>query len=967
MDEESLFAAALERRAAAERQAFLAEACAGDAALRRRVELLLAAHDRSAGILDPPTGPPGSAAVTVHAGPGGGAGREHAGTVVAGRYKMLEEIGSGGMGTVWVAEQTQPVRRKVALKLIKAGMDSRAVLSRFEAERQALALMDHPNIAKVLDGGTTEHGRPFFVMEYVAGVPFTQYCDDARLGIAQRLALFVPVCQAVQHAHTKGVIHRDLKPSNILIGLYDGRPVPKVIDFGLAKALHEPLTERTPNTAHGTLIGTPLYVSPEQAEFNNIDVDARTDIYALGAILYELLTGTTPLEKRRLQEAAWHELARLIKEEQPPRPSARLGGSESLPSLAAQRGLEPGRLTRRVRGELDWIVMKCLEKDRSRRYETASGLARDVERYLADEPVEAGPPSAGYRLAKFLRRHRGPVLWAAVLLFLLVAGIVGTTAGMVRAERARDGELRARETAQKRLAQIERGVGILGSIFEDLDPEAEEKERRPLRAMLGDRLDRAASDLEGEAVGDPLVVAGLQDRLGRTYWALGHVAKAKAMFAKALAIRRARLGAADADTIVVMSHLAAAHCDVGERKEAIALYEQVRDAQVRTRGADHRDTLATGDKLAMVYWRAGRSSEACALLEQVRDALLAKHGPDDAQTIGVLDDLSAVYSSLGRGDEAILRARQVWEARVKRYGVDHYLTILALNNLASRYQADGKRMRQALALFEEARDRIVPRLGPEHPASLDILDNLARMYRAFRRTSESITLAEKVRDARMMTRGAYHPETIHTLDNLANSYRAAGEPEKAMAVFEQAAAGLEKLDFAHVAASRIIWIFCDLLEQRKQPDRADLWRRKWLAAVKQRDGPDSEPYATELAKQGESLLQHGRHADAEPMVRECLAIFQKKQPGEMMTSHAQSLLGAVLLGRERYAEAEPLLLQGYEGYKAHERELSPLYARYRVAEAGGRIVRLYEAWGRPEKAAEWRAKLAGQAGIKHGP
>ena len=322
MNEEWLFAAALERATAAERQAFLAEACAGDVALRRRVERLLAAHDRSTGILDQTALPAGSVEVTVHADPGGAPGANASAPWWPAATSCSKRSAPGGMGTVWMAEQTQPVRRKVALKLIKAGMDSRTVLSRFEAERQALALMDHPNIAKVLDGGTTEGGRPFFVMEYVKGVPFTQYCDDARLSIAQRLELFVPVCQAVQHAHTKGIIHRDLKPSNILIGLYDGRPVPKVIDFGLAKAMHEPLTERTLHTAHGVMIGTPLYISPEQAEFNNLDVDARTDIYALGVILYELLTGTTPVERQRFQEAAWHEMLRLIKEEEPPRPSA---------------------------------------------------------------------------------------------------------------------------------------------------------------------------------------------------------------------------------------------------------------------------------------------------------------------------------------------------------------------------------------------------------------------------------------------------------------------------------------------------------------------------------------------------------------------------------------------------------------------------------------------------------------------
>ena len=956
MNEESLFLAALDRPTASLRQAFLEKACGGDIALRRRVERLLLAHMETLGILDQPGSPAGLAAGVVPQ-------SELIGTVVAGRYRLLEEIGAGGMGTVWKAEQTQPVRRTVALKLIKAGMDSRTVLSRFEAERQALALMEHPNIARVLDGGTTDGGRPFFVMEYVKGVPFTRYCDDARLTVAQRLALFVPVCQAVQHAHTKGVIHRDLKPGNILVSLSDGQPVPKVIDFGLAKATEQRLTERTTHTAAGVLVGTPLYMSPEQAEFNNLDVDARADVYALGVILYELLTGTTPLDKRRFKEAAWHELLRLIKEEEPPRPSARLSDSDTLPSLAAQRQLEPTRLTRLVRGELDWIVMKCLEKDRSRRYETANGLARDVERYLADESVEACPPSAGYRFRKFVHRHRGPTLAAAIFLILLVAGIVGTTWGLIRADRARkaesdraEGERRANAQAQKRLQQIEKGSEILAAVFDDLDPRAEEKEGRPLRVILGDRLDRAAAGLEGDAIGDPVAVATLQARLGRTYRALGHSDKANALFTKAIAIRRTKLSPDHPDTLAVMFQQALALCDIGQVNDAIRLYEQVRDAQVQILGAKHRDTLATQSGLAAAYWTAGRPTEACTLLEQVRDAVLEQHGPDDIQTVSALDDLSSMYSAVGMGTEAVALAQQVRDAQVKKHGANHPIAIVAQYNVAKSYSGAGK-MRQARALLEQSRDAIVPRLGADHPTSLSILDSLARIYRAFGRTGESVALAEQVRDSRVRTRGSYHPETISTLDNLGGAYLAAGKADKALEMYQQAVVGLEKIDFVHGAANLIVWNLCDTLEQRGQFEQAGVWRRKWLTAAKRRYGPDSVEYAWLLAKIGGDLLHRNRHATAEPFLREAVEILQKKQPEAVATRNAESLLGGVLLEQKQYAAAEPLLLRGYEGLKAGEGQLSPLYARFRVSEAGQRIVTLYEAWGKAEKAAQWRAKL----------
>ena len=352
------------------------------------------------------------------------------GVVLGGRYELLENIGEGGMGSVWVAKQKEPVKRKVAIKLVKAGMDSKQVLARFESERQALAVMDHPNIAKIFDGGMTPQGRPYFVMEYVKGIPFTEYCDSARLSLRERLELFIPVCQAIQHAHHKGIVHRDLKPSNILICLYDGYPVPKVIDFGLAKALHHSLTDRSIYTAHGMMVGTPIYMSPEQAEFNNLDIDTRTDIYSLGVVLYELLTGTTPLERQQLNEAALHEVLRIIREVEPARPSLRLSGSDSLPSIAAQRRVEPRDLQKSLSGDLDWIVMKALDKERSRRYETANSLSRDIERFLTDEAIEARPPSTRYRLKKFIQKNRFQVATLSLTLLTLFAGVVGTGWGL---------------------------------------------------------------------------------------------------------------------------------------------------------------------------------------------------------------------------------------------------------------------------------------------------------------------------------------------------------------------------------------------------------------------------------------------------------------------------------------------------------------------------------------------------------
>lgn len=408
-----------------DRAVYLDTACGDNTELRNRIEALLNAHDApgdfTGAYVPSPDTPDSSPEIGTRIGP----------------YELLHQIGEGGMGTVFMAEQTRPVQRKVALKVIKPGMDTAQVIVRFEAERQALAMMDHVNIARVLDAGATEAGRPYFVMELVHGVPITKYCNDNHLTPRERLELFIPVCQAIQHAHQKGIIHRDIKPSNVMITLYDGKPVPKVIDFGVAKATEQKLTQRTLCTQYGAMVGTLEYMSPEQAETSALGVDTRSDIFSLGVLLYELLTGSTPLSAKRIREAAYGEILRMIKEEEPPKPSNRLSDSgEALTSISAQRLMEPAKLAKLLRGELDWIVMKCLDKDRNRRYETANALAADIQRYLNDEPVQACPPSSSYRFRKFVRRHRAGVIAVGLVTFTLMAGIVGTTLGLVHAKRA---------------------------------------------------------------------------------------------------------------------------------------------------------------------------------------------------------------------------------------------------------------------------------------------------------------------------------------------------------------------------------------------------------------------------------------------------------------------------------------------------------------------------------------------------
>lgn len=896
-----LFDAVLDRPAA-ERSEFLAVACAGNDLIRAELERLLQAEQgRPNKFLNSSSGaglPTVALEAAISSPPNGSIGP----------YHLLQHIGSGGMGEVWLAEQKEPVHRRVALKLIKAGMDTREVVARFHSERQALALMDHPGIAKVFDAGSTSHGRPYFVMEYITGVPIADYCDQRQMTVRQRLELFVQVCEAVQHAHQKAIIHRDLKPSNILVSEVDGKPLPRIIDFGIAKAVAQRLTAEDQFTRTGMILGTPAYMSPEQAGSGGADVDTRTDVYSLGAVLYELLVGVRPLDFHNLP---LDEVRQRLEKTNTPRPSTKLRTlGEQSAKTAQDRGCNPptsATLVRQLRGDLDAITLRALEKDRSRRYGSPSDLAADIQRHLRNEAVLAVAPSTAYRARKFARRYRGALLTASAVALVLIAAAVVSIRQSVRANREAAAAQAVNDFLQHDLlsqagprAQWERGDVV--------DPDLK----------VRTALDRAAAGIAGKFEGQPEIEASIRDTIGQAYIDLGPERKAQEQFARALDLRRRTLGAENPATLKAGSHLAEALHDQGRHSEAEPLIAQVLNSQRRVLGAEHPDTLHSMWDLADIERAEGKYTEAEALFTQLLQPSRRVFGPEDARTLDCMDRLAEVYFYEGKYQQAQTLTEQVLDMRRRVLGPEHPDTTRSMNVLANVYLEQG-RLAQAEAIYNQIWKIRRRFLGPEHGLTLGAPNNLAEVYALEGKYTQAEALDSQLLEIRSRTLGPETSDTLLSMEALARDYGLQGKYSSAEALFartlaiERRVLGRESrptLDALSDAAF--------MYQREGKYTVAETYATEVLATSRRNVGSDSPVTMDAAAALALAHLSEGKFAESESLAREALQFYEKNQPDSWQRFWAETLLGASLAGQKKYADAEPLLLEGYRAMLARK-------------------------------------------------